>query len=281
MQKFFLCLTDRRGGFNAKSTVLDLVVKALGNKSYAIKGNKAALYQAKQAETVSSHSGALVDFKNKRVITFEELEERPLNSSFLKEVTGGDASITIRAPHAVNSEVMHFKGKIMMAFNESKMPRLDVDDQALLKRMLVVEHRSLFYDGTPPPGPYVFPKDVDIKDRVSGATMLAWMLEGLSRYKRDKFGGLPEQLEQWKRDLVSGQDEVAQWVQEHVIESQNAFFTATDAYQHFTIRGGKVPQRAFKQRLQRMMSQRFCAQKMIAGQNLRSVFSGVALGAGP
>ena len=50
----------------------------------------------------------------------------------------------MRAPHAITGQRMDFVAKIVVTFNEGKCPYFDTGDGALLKRMLIVQHRSCF-----------------------------------------------------------------------------------------------------------------------------------------
>ena len=72
--------------------------------------------------------------------------------------------------------------------------------------------------------------------------------------------------------LVHSQDDVAQWVAASTGSRQGAYFTAADAYNHYAAQGGELGQRIFKQRLQKLLGGSYRAQKMIGGQNVRSVF---------
>lgn len=169
---------------------------------------------------------------------------------------------------------MRFSGKILLAFNQNKMPKLDVDDQALHRRMLVVEHRTVFYQGQQPAVPHAFPLDSTIKERLSAPAMLHWMMVGLDTYKRERFCNIPPQLEVCRRGLISDQDEVAQWVEEHSSVQDGQHFTLADAYRHFISCGGQVAQRTFKKRIEASLAMHYHPLKRIHGHvnPVRNVF---------
>ena len=210
----FLALTDRRAGANGKSTIIKFLERALG--TYAMAGDKAFLYESKHVESINGHDAGWLAFKHKRLIVFEELAPRALDQSRLKEITGGNAHRdNVRAPHAVTGERLDFVGKIIVSFNESKMPQFDVDDGALLRRMIVVQHRSRFQD---PPGDelYSYPRVADVEKSVPPHALLRWLLIGLARYWERGLNQAPDSVDAWRRGLVEEQDDVAQWALERL-----------------------------------------------------------------
>ena len=85
---------------------------------------------------------------------------------------------------------MAFEAKLMIVFNERNMPKLDVDDHAFWKRLLLIEHRSLFCCTAASYAehaaePHTFMGEPDMKDRVNPNATMAWMLAGLSRFNDD------------------------------------------------------------------------------------------------
>ena len=170
------------------------------------------------------------------------------------QVTGGGATFSVRAAYAPACEKMPFTAKLIIVFNENNMPRLDVEDEAFMRRLLLVEHRSLFcktqdaYDKRRTE-PYTFLANKDLKEQLSSAAVLAWMLEGLAQYREQGashmsacrssalsaipahrrqstqcpccspgFAVLPTQLEEWKRALVMECDDVRAWLHDNVVE---------------------------------------------------------------
>ena len=93
--------------------------------------------------------------------------------------------------------------------------------------------------------------------------------------KRARLEKPPKVVEQKKEADV--QHEVARWVKEHVSVMERAHFTANVAYRHFAAVGGAVPNRMFKQQLQRHLLSHFHPQKRVEGENVKSVYSGLHL----
>lgn len=69
-EKYLMLLTDRRSGFNAKSTVLTLVASALGD--YAVKGDAALYYANDKHRSINDHSAGQMTYEKKRLLFVEE-----------------------------------------------------------------------------------------------------------------------------------------------------------------------------------------------------------------
>lgn len=71
-QKLFLMLTDKRGGFNGKSTFLSLLRGCMGD--YAIKADASVLYKQDRARGINDHAGGLFAYEKKRLMVVEETD---------------------------------------------------------------------------------------------------------------------------------------------------------------------------------------------------------------
>ena len=96
----------------------------------------------------------------------------------------------MRAAFGAHCEQMPFHAKLIVVFNEHNMPKIDVEDHAFLKRMLLIEHRSHFCN-TPAEmakmrdEPHTFMADSEVKSRVNRNAVLAWMLAGLDMFNAE------------------------------------------------------------------------------------------------
>lgn len=76
----------------------------------------------------------------------EELKSRrKLDGENIKEMNGGDAGTSGRAPHDDKLRRFTWTAKKVLSFNEGKMPDFDVGDGALKGRLVIMRHRSRFF----------------------------------------------------------------------------------------------------------------------------------------
>ena len=129
------------------------------------------------------------EFEGKRLGVFEELnKKRALDIGRIKEVTGGGAKISVRGAYESECSQMAFRAKLIVVFNEGNMPKIDVGDEAFMKRLLLIEHRSLFcknravFDEAGRQ-PFTFMADSELKDRLDRNAVLEWMLEGFYKFQ--------------------------------------------------------------------------------------------------
>ena len=234
--KGFLCLTDRRRGDNGKSTAVRLLRTALGD-DYVIDNKQNLLYEARFASGVNAHDSGMMAFEGKRLALMEELSAtRALDTSFLKQITGGETCISVRAANSATTRAMPWSAKLITVFNEGCAPRFKVEDEAFTKRMIVMPHRSLFCKDR---ATWDAHRDEPDTHRADGAKIdalqpsqiLAWFLCGLERYWA---GGqvefeVPAACREWAGELVQEQDGVRTWLEEHLqLGADSDFVTKKD-----------------------------------------------------
>lgn len=242
-QKKMLLLTDARGGYNAKSTVCKIIRSVLGSE-YSVKSQPTLLYKADRVGSIDSHSAGLLSYRGVRVAALEELDQKQyLNDSFIKDATGGRPSFRGRAFGREEQVEFEWITKMVVAFNGGNMPRFDCGDAAMLKRMIVVQHRSRFcpsqreYDAQKEV-PHTFLADPDIDNHIFKkwrSSLLLWCLRGLPAYKKKGFAELPECCNTWVQQLVEEQDLVRDFVKTHLERTGNEkdFVRRAELYQLF------------------------------------------------
>ena len=262
--KVFLALTDRRSGFNGKSTIVEMFKLAVGTE-YAVKGKNSFLLSTGHVRDMNSHDSGWLDYRGKRLAYFEELgATHTLDQGRLKDVTGGGTSIAVRKAHATESEQMPWSSKLMLIFNEGSFPKFDVDDQAFAKRMLVLQHRSAFLDAKSLAAaahePYTYLADEGLKTRLKGAPykILAWMLQGVELYLSGRLEDVPESMRQWRTQLADEQDAVHEWLQGKVARKQDAHVPLRTLWELFNptqtaSRRKKLSKQAFEAKAIRFM----------------------------
>lgn len=234
-EKHLMLLTDQRSGFNGKSTVLSFVAAIMGD--YAIKGDASLYYANDKHRTVNDHSAGLMTYEKKRLLYIEETQSnRVFCSSTCKDLNGGDPVMAGRGLYKDAIVQFPWITKTTIAFNENRMPMVDVDDQALMERFLATPHRSRFFAGEVPDEPHSFPADSNVKSlfptwRPYG---LRWALRGLEIYKEQKFKSVPSSCRDFMNAIVQEKDVVREFLDSHVEEGEPSdLVTIGDLYKEY------------------------------------------------
>lgn len=280
-EKLFMCLTDRRQGYNGKSTLRRLLLDAMGE--YALLSDNAFLYARKQTRDINAHDSGLLQYKGVRLVLFEELSDnQAIDYALVKNLTGGGMDLKVRAAYDIKPEKMRWTGKLVLIFNEGSCPQLKVEDAALVKRMTVVQHRSLFCRDAAEltahsAEEHTFMADTDRAKAVTPPMMLAWMLEGLQRYWPNRFQQIPKVLEGWKRELVMEHDDVAAWAADCISEEPAAHLTPADALQSFrTVKpNSTLGKNKISSRLKDLFPGKFAEKRSVAGAIVPAGFRGL------
>ncbi len=212
-EKLLLLLTDRRSGFNAKSTVLSLLADTMGD--YAIKGDAALYYANDKQRTVNDHSAGLMTYEKKRLLFIEETSSsRVLDSSVVKDLNGGNPTMAGRGMYQNSIKAFPWITKTTIAFNENRLPAVDVDDAALMERFMAIPHRSRFFAGEVPDEPYSYPADSTIKEkfRLWRPYVLRWALRGLQMYRQHRFRNIPDSCRNFMSSIVEEKDTVKEFL---------------------------------------------------------------------
>ena len=228
-EKKLLLLTDARGGWNAKSTVVGALAAALGN-DYSLKGSNAFLYKADlNSETANSHSAGLLAHRGKRMGYWEELDDkRRLDTQLIKDYNGACPTATGRGVHAKSVEPFEWITKMVLCFNEHGMPDFDFTDEAVVSRLLVLSHRSRFCESDQQyeqekHKPHTFKARSDMKAKIKEwrPYLLRWFLAGCQQYLADGFNNIPQECLAWQKQLVERQNSVTCFCKEHLEPSED------------------------------------------------------------
>ena len=286
-EKLMLCCTDRRGGSNGKTTLKTVMRRALGQDRYATEGKKELLYHSNNVRDVNAHDAGKLEFEYKRCAIFDEMtSKRALDNAVIKELTSGDAHPSVRAAFGATTRSMTWTAKFVLIFNEGEAPQMRAEDDALMARMVVVQHRAKFCKDdatyaelTARGEDYVHRAGTEgeIDAAITGPRALAWMLEGLDRYRRQGFRRLPESLGKWKRELMMEFDDVAAWAGDHVDVQDGAHFTLAEAHNSFSQMGVSLGKNKFSARLKKLFPGCFRLSQTIAGTSISAVFLGMRL----
>ena len=232
--KGFLCLTDRRKGDNGKSTAVNLLRAALG-ADYVIDNKQNLLYEARYSTNVNAHDSGMLAFEGKRLAIMEELSaNKTLDTSVMKQLTGGEAHISVRPAGAADTKSMLWSAKLITVFNEGCVPKFKVEDDAFTKRMMVMPHRAFFckdhsmraeHAGEE----YTYDADGAKIEALEAQPwkILAWFLGGVEAYwasGKVEFQ-VPSACRQWAGELVHEQDPLRLWLSEHLEDAPGEYTT--------------------------------------------------------
>lgn len=240
------CLTgDRReqvlffwhgSGSNAKSTLLDLVLRLLD--SYAVKLPSAALMVNRNER----HPTELAQLRGKRLAISSELDEGQFwNESLIKELTG-DEVMTARFMRQDFFEFAMTQKHIIVGNHK---PRLRGGDPAMARRLVLVPFEAVFDAAKRD-------RDMPAKLWTEAPAILAWMIRGAVRWQRD---GLrtPTRVRDASAEYLADHDDLALWLDECCVRDGEA--KASELYSSFRHwkeqRGEHAPsQTTWGQRLQ-------------------------------
>ena len=283
-EKIFLCFTDRRSGYNGKSTIVKLITRAMGPDYAAPSGKKELLYESHQHQSLNAHDSGYLSFQGKRMAAFEELnDKRALDNNQIKGLTGGGTHIPVRGAFKTETTMMPWTTKLLLAFNEGGCPKLRAEDGALMKRMAVVQHRALFCDKEDDfekhrHEEFTYRSRTDVHELVPPQAMLHWMLLGLKRYWEVGFRELPRVCTEWKTELMLEHDDVAAWAAVSITSSEGGILLLGDAWERFKqTTDTKIGRTGFSTRLKKLFSEAFSPAHKVAGVSRHNVFRNLAL----
>ena len=161
-ENFYIWSGKSATGGNGKTTILDLLLKALGE--YACTA-PVSLITGKR-ESANSANSALASIINKRAVIMQEPEANEMiQAGVMKSLTGGDTIST----RELNSSQMEFKpmAKLFMACN--RVPVMSDSDGGTIRRLKLTEFISRFVENPsdePQNGVYEFKIDKDLKSKL-------------------------------------------------------------------------------------------------------------------
>jgi phage/plasmid-associated DNA primase len=218
-EKKIWMLTDKRGGFNGKSALVRLIQGMLGD--YAKRPRPNILYKRDNADSGNSHGQGLIEHFKIRVDFYEEMDKtKVLDQEWLKEISGGETTISARVIHSKEKIEREWSAKTCMTFNENNAPRMDITDKAFMDRLVVIPFNSRFYPTDEEYEinkeiPNTFKADIDISRNFPAwrPYMLDWAMEGLQMYYEEGFQDIPQECQEFLQLLQEEQDTVKEFVE--------------------------------------------------------------------
>lgn len=119
---------------------------------------------------------------------------------------------------------------------QNKLPDFNVEDAAMLERLLCVPHRARFFQGDVPPENFSYHADPNIKTRfgVWAPYFLRWQIRGLLDYHNRGFKTIPDSCRKYKLELLADKDMVQEFLKETVVEGEASdVLKAKELYNEF------------------------------------------------
>lgn len=176
------------------------------------------------------------DFGKHTFTRFEVVRHGELAEETVKELNGGSATITGRDMYSSKQKFFPWITKAILSANENKLPHFNVEDTALVERLMCIPHRSRFFTEQVPDEEFSFPADPHIKERFGKwrPYFLKWQLAGLALYHKEGFRNMPESCLKFKRELVADKDMVLEFLDGAVEQGEvTDFIKLKDLYHDF------------------------------------------------
>jgi P4 family phage/plasmid primase-like protien len=215
-ENFYIYSGKNNTGGNGKSTITDLLLKALGDYACV---SPVSLITAKR-ESANSANSALAGILNKRAVIMQEPESNEMiQAGVMKALTGGDR-ISTRELHSTQ---MEFKphAKFFMCCN--KIPAISDIDGGTVRRLKITEFASRFVENPSEDslhqGIYEFKIDKELKSKLDSYKSV-FMCILLDFYRLYKKGGLvpPESVLKVTKKYENDNNIIKQFIDEMIVQ---------------------------------------------------------------
>ena len=227
-EKKFAIALDKRRGFNGKSSVTGLLLKAFG-PAYSCQPKASFVYKKDMVRDENDHSGGMLSFRHVRLMVIEELDPtKVLDDQLLKNLNGGGYNNRGRLCGSPVVKEFPWITKLIMCCNTGNVPHFDVTDTALIQRIFAIPHRARFY---PDRSGYDLAAERDIPySHLADSTMsqnydtwrpymMSWCIEGLRTYYQNRFKQLPASFREYAASVVEERNTVKQFFDSRVSPS--------------------------------------------------------------
>jgi P4 family phage/plasmid primase-like protien len=170
-------------GNNGKTTLLEVIRDALGDKEYAGQVQVDSLMiRAKEAMSSNAVNTDLADLQGCRFVSSSEVEQgQRLSLSRVKYLTG-NAQIKARR---LRENMITFKPTHKLFLDCNDRPVITNPNDAIWNRVKCIPFKVQIPEGE-------IDKDLPVKLRIELAGILRWIVEGAVRYHREGLGDPPE-----------------------------------------------------------------------------------------
>ena len=220
-ENFYIWSGKNASGGNGKSTLTELLTKALGE--YAI-DSPVSLITGKR-ESANSPNSAMAAIRNKRVVIMQEPGSKDLiQADVMKSLTGGDRVST----RELNSSQITFKphAKIFLATN--KLPSISDQDGGTARRLKITEFVSKFIENPTSDsglGTREFKIDKELKNKLENyKTVFLCILLNYYRIYRQEGLVPPEAVAIVTKKYENSNNNMKSFLEEHILKGSRTDF---------------------------------------------------------
>jgi P4 family phage/plasmid primase-like protien len=257
-ENFYIFSGKNNTGGNGKSTIMDLLLKALGEYGCV---SPVSLVTAKR-ESANNANSALASIRNKRAVIMQEPESNEMiQSGIMKALTGGDR-ISTRDLHSTQISFRP-NAKFFMCCN--KIPTISEVDGGTVRRLKITEFVSRFVEdpGDSKNGVFEFKIDKDLKSKLD-AYKSVFMCILLDYYIMYKENGLipPGPVLQVTRKYEKDNNIIKQFIEENLIQSSKENYITKEQMKNmykndYTLRSAFKKTTLFLQQLENSLCSEF------------------------
>ncbi|MER7487941.1 phage/plasmid primase, P4 family [Streptomyces sp. NPDC126497] len=230
-----LILLLQGGGSNAKSTVMDAIARAVGEKDgyHTVVAHRALLGNASD-----NHPTEMMDFMGARLAVLEETPEaKKLDVNRAKQLAGTKA---IKA-RRMRQDPVTFTTSHTLIINTNHKPLVEETDHGTWRRLALLRFPYTFRKpGEPCTGPNDKPADMTLRQRLATdervpAAVLAWVVEGARKwYAAGRImPPVPKRVEDDTREWRKESDLILSFISDVLTFDWNSHITARELHEVF------------------------------------------------
>lgn len=214
-------------GSNGKSTFLD-VIQSIQNTYHSKTRADAFMNTGKNSDA----NPFLAMLRSSRMVTASETDEnKPLDESMIKEVTG-DSTITVRSLHKDPFE-FHPQFKLWLATNHK--PEIRGTDDGIWRRIMLIPFNAKFYNAEDPNAPIEGPfKDKEMLQKLKAEAkgIFAWAVRGAVAWNQ---GGLqvPDEVRAATEDYRTEMDVMGAFIEENTVRGIGKMIACSVLYENY------------------------------------------------
>lgn len=219
-ENFYIWSGKNASGGNGKSTITELLAKALGE--YAV-DSPVSLVTGKK-ESANSPNSALFATRNKRAVIMQEPEANDqIQAGVLKSLTGGDRVST----RELNSTQVTFKPNFKMFLCCNRLPNMSGYDGGVARRIKITEFTSKFVHD---PKDYTeFRIDRELKNKLEmyKPVFMSILLDHYIIYKNDGIKA-PESVLEVTKKYENDNNNMKVFVEDNIMKGKKSDFITLD-----------------------------------------------------
>ena len=245
-------------GSNGKSLLISTLQKLL--KPIWVAMPRECLFDSGRRQTEGGPTPHLLPLVNKRIGAREEkVVQATLNEEIIKQVTG-QSTITARGCH--DKHYVDFTATHLPILVCNSMPSVDVDDQAMMRRIIVVPFNNIYttpqdnlrpYDGANPAHRL---KDAGVEQKLKSDQglhqLLKWLVEGARAWYKQGLGGQPAPIREGLDMYINENDKLSEFVRTSCETGPDLYVNAADFRAAFIADSGqKIRQEVLKKAMEK------------------------------